>query len=433
MCDLGSPIRSFWKEDVRDLCSSIPQHARAYLPGRRTECQSMPRRRRAIRLSLVGPSLLSICIYTNPLPPANPYFISHPHLGLTFLLHPTSHTLLKIILHSNLPGEVNFGRCSRCSWEIVTHTSERRGSAHPFSSISDLLNSTTPPSGHHLAVHSNSGGRSESVGSVDSNRSGSGSTKSGGGKSRRNHDPSPVSGLREQAVLGPEPERPMILDRTVEGRDGYGGGKKSGKYSHSIWLCFPVVANFSRRDSWLSRDRARGDGVWRRRDRLAFLKTYWTLTCKAVCVKHRLLTTLEPLDAVRPPGDCKVLRGGLEGRVASPHSASPYRSSPPPWTRTACISGLMPFLSYPPPSSRLRWTTPVFAPPRRRFVVRRLPRVRRPRKDTESAAVCSFPTSYRPTTSLPPTLSTCQSALLPQGRLPAVSGTLTSESPPRLA
>ncbi|KAI5475626.1 hypothetical protein MNV49_001087 [Pseudohyphozyma bogoriensis] len=84
LCELGSPIRSFWKEDDRMSIHTTSSSTTS------------------------DPSLLP-----------NPYFTSYPHLGLTFLLDPTSHVLLKIILHSNLPGEVNFGRSARCFWEMV--------------------------------------------------------------------------------------------------------------------------------------------------------------------------------------------------------------------------------------------------------------------------------------------------------------------------
>ncbi|KAM0748079.1 hypothetical protein T439DRAFT_328065 [Meredithblackwellia eburnea MCA 4105] len=184
LCELGSPIRSFWKEDDRMSIHSA---------------------------SAQGDAALS----------PNPYFISHPHLGLTFLIHPTSHTLLKIILHSNLPGEVNFGRSSRCSWEIVTPNSDRKGSSHPFSAISNLLLSSGDD-GRHLGVHHGANGsqRSASVDSSGSHRSG-GSGRSKGSKGEH----SSSNGIRDHASLSGEPERPMILDRTVDGGDGAVNGK----------------------------------------------------------------------------------------------------------------------------------------------------------------------------------------------------------------
>lgn len=133
---------------------------------------------------------------------ANPYFISHPHLGLTFLLHPTTHTLLKIILHSNLPGEVNFGRSSRCPFVFlpVSQPSRPLGSSHPFADVAALLSAAPPP-------------RSSS----------SGSEGSGGGRSNGR-----ANGAKNHATVGAEKERPMILDRTVDGGDGSVVGKTTG-------------------------------------------------------------------------------------------------------------------------------------------------------------------------------------------------------------
>lgn len=77
---------------------------------------------------------------------ANPYFMSYPHLALTLLIHPTRHTLLKIILHSNLPGQANFGRTTRADWIILaasptspgTQRAER-GCRQKWKSIKDVL------------------------------------------------------------------------------------------------------------------------------------------------------------------------------------------------------------------------------------------------------------------------------------------------------
>ncbi|GAA5906625.1 uncharacterized protein JCM6883_004536 [Sporobolomyces salmoneus] len=88
LCDLGSAVRSFWKEDDRMTIHTHPSY------------------------SSVDPSFT-----------LNPYFLSYPHLALTLLLQPrsgsTSQVLEKIILHSNLPGQINFGRTSRANWRIV--------------------------------------------------------------------------------------------------------------------------------------------------------------------------------------------------------------------------------------------------------------------------------------------------------------------------
>ncbi|KAK4050323.1 hypothetical protein OIO90_005116 [Microbotryomycetes sp. JL221] len=79
MCDLGSPIRSFWKEDDRMSIHSRP--------------------------SSIDPSLLP-----------NAYFWSYPQHGLTFMFDPIQHFMIKMILHSNLPGQVGFVQTSICPW-----------------------------------------------------------------------------------------------------------------------------------------------------------------------------------------------------------------------------------------------------------------------------------------------------------------------------
>lgn len=53
---------------------------------------------------------------------ANPYFLSYFNLGIDFLVDPIRHHVLKVILHSNIPGEVLFGRYSRCPWTLAGHS-----------------------------------------------------------------------------------------------------------------------------------------------------------------------------------------------------------------------------------------------------------------------------------------------------------------------
>ncbi|GAA6020823.1 hypothetical protein JCM11491_004665 [Sporobolomyces phaffii] len=102
LCDLGAAVRSFWKEDDR-----MSIHNAAATPSSSTR---------------------------DPTLDLNPYFLSYPHLGLTLMIQPpatasfsssspsasSSHVLAKIILHANLPGQINFGRTSRCTWSIST-------------------------------------------------------------------------------------------------------------------------------------------------------------------------------------------------------------------------------------------------------------------------------------------------------------------------
>lgn len=47
------------------------------------------------------------------------YFASHFDLGMDFLLDGSTHRLLKVVVHSNLPGEALFGRYARCSWTLT--------------------------------------------------------------------------------------------------------------------------------------------------------------------------------------------------------------------------------------------------------------------------------------------------------------------------
>ena len=151
------------------------------------------------------PSSPHSCFYHT----ANPYFISHPHLGLTFLLHPTTHTLLKLILHSNLPGEVNFGRSSRCPFVFVPASSSAATPSQSFSTIEHLLASASSPTS---ADSTPTKRRRESVGSIDDERE----------QSTRGR------GVREHATVGREHERPMSPDRTVDGGDGSIVGKTTG-------------------------------------------------------------------------------------------------------------------------------------------------------------------------------------------------------------
>jgi hypothetical protein len=53
----------------------------------------------------------------------NAYFLSYFSLGFDLLIHPTTHRVLKVVLHSNLPGEVLFGRYARAHWELAFSSS----------------------------------------------------------------------------------------------------------------------------------------------------------------------------------------------------------------------------------------------------------------------------------------------------------------------
>jgi hypothetical protein len=55
---------------------------------------------------------------------ANAYFMSYLPMGIDFLIHPTTHKVLKVVLHGNIPGEVLFGRYGRARWTVTTAVSE---------------------------------------------------------------------------------------------------------------------------------------------------------------------------------------------------------------------------------------------------------------------------------------------------------------------
>ncbi|KNE90268.1 hypothetical protein PSTG_16309 [Puccinia striiformis f. sp. tritici PST-78] len=46
--------------------------------------------------------------------------MSYFNIGVDFLIDPITNAVLKIILHSNIPGEVLFARYSRCPWSLVS-------------------------------------------------------------------------------------------------------------------------------------------------------------------------------------------------------------------------------------------------------------------------------------------------------------------------
>ncbi|EGG09185.1 uncharacterized protein MELLADRAFT_115857 [Melampsora larici-populina 98AG31] len=132
MCDFGAPLRTFWKEDDR-----MKIHAHLKSTGRPNGTVDEP----------------------------NPYFMSYYNLGLDFLIDPISNVVIKIILHSNIPGEVLFARYSRCPWSICRPTATEaisslekctsiiryikgEGSTHPRSSTSDQSHRTQKHSNH---------------------------------------------------------------------------------------------------------------------------------------------------------------------------------------------------------------------------------------------------------------------------------------------
>lgn len=101
-CTLGPPLRTYYKEDVR--CPYIcTDRIKLTVPPYQT------------RLSIHDQT--SNSANGTEIPP-NAYFFNYFSLGLDFLFHPESNKLIKILLHSNTPGEVLFGRYNRCRWRL---------------------------------------------------------------------------------------------------------------------------------------------------------------------------------------------------------------------------------------------------------------------------------------------------------------------------
>ncbi|BGP50165.1 hypothetical protein JCM10450v2_006076 [Rhodotorula kratochvilovae] len=184
LCELGAAIRTFWKEDDR-----LSIHT----------------------ASLGGSS-------SDPSLDPNPYFLSYPHLGLTLLLASTTHILLKIILHSNLPGEVQFGRTARAAWALVSAEGERIGGEAGWEALRRFLGEggQDAASGGGAAVP-----KKPSPGRTRVQEQG---VEDLLGLSSAFGSPASMSGAGGGAGSGEEDaQKPMILDRTADGRDGVRG------------------------------------------------------------------------------------------------------------------------------------------------------------------------------------------------------------------
>lgn len=79
------------------------------------------------------------------------YFYNYFQHGLDFLLSPT-HVVIKIILHSNIPGSPLFQRYKRCNWEIEGRPEDDEDDTPPrkrfhdrFETISHFLSPSEPP------------------------------------------------------------------------------------------------------------------------------------------------------------------------------------------------------------------------------------------------------------------------------------------------
>ncbi|KAJ7638910.1 hypothetical protein FB45DRAFT_976940 [Roridomyces roridus] len=79
------------------------------------------------------------------------YFYNYFQHGLDFLLSPT-HVVIKIVLHSNIPGSPLFQRYKRCNWEIEAKPEDDEDDTPPrkpfherFETISHFLSPREPP------------------------------------------------------------------------------------------------------------------------------------------------------------------------------------------------------------------------------------------------------------------------------------------------
>lgn len=114
LCEFGAPSRTFWKEDDR-----MKIHAHLRSNGRSSGQSEDP----------------------------NPYFMSYFNLGVDFLIDPITHVVLKVVLHSNIPGEVLFARYSRCPWSLrsMQDDSDVAVSTDKAAHINQQIKATTAP------------------------------------------------------------------------------------------------------------------------------------------------------------------------------------------------------------------------------------------------------------------------------------------------
>ncbi|KAL7410750.1 hypothetical protein BDY24DRAFT_398378 [Mrakia frigida] len=63
------------------------------------------------------------------------YFQNYFQYGMDFLISGRSHKVYKIIMHSNLPGAIQFGRYERCPWEFEGDVDERSDPPSPPLSV----------------------------------------------------------------------------------------------------------------------------------------------------------------------------------------------------------------------------------------------------------------------------------------------------------
>lgn len=171
------------------------------------------------------------------------------------MLHPTRHVLIKMMLHSNLPGEVNFGRTARIEWELVRDGTSTTTTTPGLDVDRDSLRREQQRSGgedngdgtragrcrctegYDAIVEFLSGGhRQQRAGSTDST-SKKGRGGSGGGDDGRNGEGGIEPSNEQRSTMNTTPfERPMVLDRAADHDEGgvRVKGKQTGELSPSI-------------------------------------------------------------------------------------------------------------------------------------------------------------------------------------------------------
>ncbi|KAM0790133.1 hypothetical protein ACM66B_005456 [Microbotryomycetes sp. NB124-2] len=202
LCDLGHPNRSFWKEDDRMSIHSEP--------------------------SSVDPTILP-----------NAYFWSYPQHGLTFMLDPTRHVVIKLILHSNLPGQVQFCKTSRCHWRIVRTLNE---------TTTTTSSSLDNQKGSKEGILECSGQDSFDI--VQKVLQGSTSTAKAKTNGTNRRTPSPQVHSTKDRHGHAMVEKPMVLDRTADGLELGVKGRTTEIYGYP-GIAFEVTTSRNIETVWL--------------------------------------------------------------------------------------------------------------------------------------------------------------------------------------
>lgn len=194
-----------------------------------------------------------------------PYFLNHFDLGVDFLMSGSTHRLLKVVLHSNNPGEVLFGRYEHCPWRLSWQDDP---SSEVSSSDSVSLGPNLPtrsqtltadrrqmilPQATAIIEHLNKGAQAASTGTPASESAPAPQRATG-----RNRD-----GSRASSAAGPAASRESFkLDRTADLPDDVLLGKETGVWELQLVLCCWVQAlmyadsfcvSSSLRPPWISR------------------------------------------------------------------------------------------------------------------------------------------------------------------------------------